>query len=52
MFFKAILKLISNDELIYDMGKEGVETANEKFFRKHLKMVYILYENILGAKNE
>lgn len=48
-FVKAILKLFGNDELIYDMGKEGIEKACEKYsLEKHLEKVCTLYENILG----
>lgn len=48
-FVKAILKLISKEELIYDMGKEGIEKANEKYsLEKHLEKVCTLYENIWG----
>lgn len=48
-FVKAILKLISNNELIYDMGKKGIEKAYEKYsLEKHLEKVCKLYENVLG----
>lgn len=48
-FAKVILELIGNDELIYRMGKEGIEKAYEKYsLEKHLEKVCALYEKILG----
>lgn len=48
-FAKAILKLIDNDELIYRMGKESIEMADEKYsLEKHLAKIRELYDNALG----
>lgn len=48
-FAKVILELIGDDELIYHMGKEGVEKAYEKYsLEKHLEKLCKLYENVLG----
>ena len=46
-FAKSILSLIGDDELIYNMGKEGLEKANEKYsLDKHLEKVGTLYKSV------
>jgi len=48
-FVKAILELIGNDELIYDMGKESIEKANGMYsLEKHIEKVCTLYKNVCG----
>lgn len=48
-FVEAIVKLIGDDELIYHMGKAGLEKASESYsLEKHLEKVCTLYESVLG----
>lgn len=48
-FAESIVKLLGNDELIYDMGRKSIEKANEKYsLEKHLEKVGRLYKNICG----
>ena len=48
-FSKAILKLISDDDLIYNMGKESIEKAKRKYsLEAHLAKVCAVYKSALG----
>lgn len=48
-FAQMILELIGNNELIYEMGKEGIEKAYEKYsLEKHLEKICKLYREVLG----
>ncbi len=49
-FVKAILKLISSDELIYDMGRVGIEKAEKNYsLEKHIEKICALYETVCGV---
>lgn len=48
-FVGNILQLINSDELIYNMGKESMEKADEKYsLDKHITKISVLYQKVLG----
>lgn len=47
-FSAAILKIIQNDNLSYEMGKNSLEKADEKYsLEAHIQKIKILYETVL-----
>lgn len=47
-FATAILNIIQNDDLNYEMGKSSLEKADEKYsLEGHIEKIKVLYEAVL-----
>lgn len=48
-FVEAILELIKNDDLVYNMGKASIEKASENYsLEAHLEKICMLYKKVCG----
>ena len=48
-FVNAILALVKNDDLVYNMGKRSIEKASGKYsLETHLAKILALYKNVCG----